>query len=143
MTLSSSAQESSFKTFSDSALAILAIALGEMRSDPILTAHPNFGALFFILFIFIVVFVFHNMFFVILSYNYDSARDERRQLDRGLRFKSFFYNGYLNAMKWLGRPVQVDPQEVMEMRLIRCGFSPGALLAFRALLKPKPVSASL
>ncbi|XP_034239699.1 uncharacterized protein LOC117644370 [Thrips palmi] len=130
---------SPFKTFSESALAILAIALGEMRSDVILTAHSGTGPVYFLLLIFIVIFVFHNMFFVILSYNYDSVREERSQLDRGLNFIAFIYNGYLNLTK-PNRPP--DPQEDMERRLMRCGFSPASLQTFRSFLKPAQVTAT-
>ncbi|XP_052132411.1 polycystic kidney disease 2-like 2 protein [Frankliniella occidentalis] len=131
-------QSSAFKTFSESLLAVLAIALGEMGSDVFIRAHWVVGPLFFILLIFVIIFVFHNMFFVILSYNYDSVREERSQLDRGLNFMSFMKNGFRNFCKMRGlRLPPHDPLVDMERRLMRCGFSPGSLQAFRAFLKPR------
>ena len=133
-----------FKTFSESALAILAFALGEMRTNMILTQYLLVGPIYLILITFLLIFVFQNMFFVILSYNYEAVRQERSQLSRGLNVLAFLRNGLLNLRRRLrweaqakGHAPDPDPQEYMESRLVRCGFSPGSLQVFKATLQPR------
>lgn len=114
---------SAFKTFSESALAILAFSLGEMRTDMILRQYIFMGPIYLLLLTFILIFVFQNMFFVILSYNYESVREGRNQLDRGLNVTAFLRNGYLNLRKAMHWPVDTQgPEDDLERRLVRCGL---------------------